>query len=297
MKGGLAAILAAAENIVRNQEQLPGTILVVATAREETIKSGGWQLALSHPSVDAVVCAEPTSNQIAIAATGSLPLRIDVHGTPGHSSQPGSGRNAIRAMGNVIEQIYRELSDRVNVVDVGERQRGVNVGMIRGGVAQPVVAAACQAWLDVRIFPGETKETLLKRMDELFQAAMARAPGVSITAAEERLDYEGRPYQPGSLAHHIHITRGMKPFWTDPGSRVVRAFSEAALEIRGAAEPTMMSGWGDIEFLRTDHNVPALYFGPGNVTSAHSEDEHIELTRFHEAVAIYEDAIRRFFGA
>jgi acetylornithine deacetylase/succinyl-diaminopimelate desuccinylase len=59
----------------------------------------------------------------------------------------------------------------------------------------------------------------------------------------------------------------------------------------------MMRGWGDVEFVATDHGVPTIYYGPGTVTAAHTADEYIDLDRYHSGVAVYERAIRAFLGA
>jgi DNA-binding transcriptional regulator YhcF (GntR family) len=59
----------------------------------------------------------------------------------------------------------------------------------------------------------------------------------------------------------------------------------------------MMRGWGDVEFVATDHRVPTIYFGPGTVAAAHTADEYIDLDRYHTGVAVYERAIPEFLGA
>jgi acetylornithine deacetylase/succinyl-diaminopimelate desuccinylase-like protein len=297
MKGGLAAILAAVERVIKNAPPPRGTILVVATAREETIKSGGYQLAHDHRDVDGIVCAEPTDCRIAIAATGSLPLRLDVHGKPGHSSHSGSGINAIRATLGVVDALYQEFGDTVTVPYVGERQRGFNAGVIRGGMAQPVVAESCSVWLDVRVFPGETNTRLLERADAVRQRFERSIPGLRLKVTPDRLDYQGNSYPLGSLAYHIHVDRGMKPLLTTPGTPLVKTFVEALRSEGGDAALTMMSGWGDIEFLATDHGVPAIYFGPGDIKAAHTRDESIDFHKYHLAISVFERAITTFLRA
>ena len=53
-------------------------------------------------------------------------------------------------------------------------------------------------------------------------------------------------------------------------------------------------GWGDVEFVATDHGVPTIYYGPGTVAAAHTADEYIELDRYHTGIAVYTRAIRQF---
>ena len=88
MKGGLAAVLAAVDRLVRGGARLHGQLVVVGTASEETLKCGGYQLAQDHRDADGVVCAEPSDGRVAVAATGSLALRLDAYGTGAHSSVP-----------------------------------------------------------------------------------------------------------------------------------------------------------------------------------------------------------------
>lgn len=297
MKGGLAAMLAAVEQVVRRGVTLTGELVVVGTASEETVKCGGYQLAVDHPDAAAVVCAEPTNCRIAIGATGSLALRLDVYGRGAHSSTSGGGGNAILGAQAAAKAVADQLSETVSVPHLGPRRRAVNVGVIRGGVAQPVVPRECAVWLDVRYFVGETAEALMARIETICRTAMADIPGVSVRVSQERLDYEGHPYPRESWGHFVHVERGMKPFVTDPAAPIVRAFQAAVKARGGNADVDMMPGWGDIEFVTTGHGVPALYFGPGDLAAAHTADEYLDLDRYHEAIPIYADVIEAFLAA
>jgi acetylornithine deacetylase/succinyl-diaminopimelate desuccinylase-like protein len=119
---------------------------------------------------------------------------------------------------------------------------------------------------------------------------------VRVEASQERLDYEGNPYPRGSWGDFIHVERGMKAFATDPAATVVQAFRRAVKEAGGDDGVDMMRGWGDVEFVATDHRVPTIYFGPGTVAAAHTADEYIDLDRYHMGVSVYERAIPEFLG-
>jgi len=88
----------------------------------------------------------------------------------------------------------------------------------------------------------------------------------------------------------------MKAFATDPAAPVVQAFRRAVKEAGGDDCVDMMRGWGDVEFVATDHRVPTIYFGPGTVAAAHTADEYIDLDRYHMGVSVYERAIPAFLG-
>ena len=256
----------------------------MGTASEETVKCGGYQLALDHPDAAAVVCAEPTSCRIAIGATGSLALRLDAYGRGAHSSVPGGDGNAIVGAQAAARAVVDQLSEIVSVPHLGPRRRAVNVGVIRGGVAQPVVPRECTVWLDVRYFVGESVDALMARIERICSAAVADLPGISVRVSQERLDYQGNPYPRGSWGDFVHVERGMRPFVTDPTASIVRVFQDTVKARGGNADVEMMPGWGDIEFVATDHGVPALYFGPGDLAAAHTADEYLDLDRYHEAI-------------
>src|SRR5215472_13872905 len=208
MKGGLAAVLAAVDRLVRAGARLRGQLVVVGTASEETLKCGGYQLAQDHHDADGVVCAEPSDGRVAVAATGSLALRLDAYGTGAHSSVPGGG-NAILGAHAAAKAVVDALTETVDVRYVGPRRRAVNVGVVRGGIAQPVVPQRCTVWLDVRYFVGETAGGLMQRVDAACRQAVAEMPGVRVEASQQRLDYEGRPYERGTWGDFIHVERGM----------------------------------------------------------------------------------------
>jgi acetylornithine deacetylase/succinyl-diaminopimelate desuccinylase-like protein len=134
-------------------------------------------------------------------------------------------------------------------------------------------------------------------MNEICARALAGSPHLRAHVRGERLDFEGRAYPPGSWGHFVCVERGLRPLLTDPGTAVVRAFAAALSAEGGDPQPEMMYGWGDIEFLATDHKVPAIYFGPGDVKAAHTADEYVDLDKYQLAVRVYERAIPGFLEA
>src|SRR4029450_2876874 len=116
-----------------------------------TLKCGGYQLAQDHHDADGGVCAPPAACRGAVAATGSLALRLDAYGVNAHSSVPGSGGNAILAAQVAAKAVVDALSETIDVPYVGRRERAVNVGVIRGGIAQPVVPQRWTVGLEVEI--------------------------------------------------------------------------------------------------------------------------------------------------
>jgi succinyl-diaminopimelate desuccinylase len=296
MKGGLAAMLSAMDRIHRRGARLRGEVVVVATVYEETLKCGGYQVALDHADADAIVCSEPSECRIAIAATGNLPVRLDVTGKAGHTSVPGSGGNAILGAMMCVNAIVDDMAETVQVPHLGPRRRALGPGFIRGGLSQTVVPEHCTVWMESRYFPGETAEALVARMNDICTRTLAESPSLKAVVRGERLDFAGQAYPPGSWGHFVCVERGLKPLLTDPDAAIVRAFAHALAAEGGDPRPELMYGWGDIEFLANDHEVPAIYFGPGDVKAAHTADEYLDLDKYHLAVRVYERALLQFLN-
>ena len=294
MKGGIAAMLSALDRLHRADHRLGGEVVLVATVYEETLKCGGYQAASDHADADAVVCSEPSECRIAIAATGNLPVRLDVTGKAGHTSVPGSGGNAILGAMMCVKAIVDDMAETIQVPHLGPRRRALGPGFIRGGLSQTVVPKTCTVWMESRYFPGETAEALIARMNRICAATLADSPKLTAAVRGERLDFEGNAYPPGSWGHFVCVERGLKPLLTDPDSAVVQIFGKALAAEGGDPRPELMFGWGDVEFLANDHKVPAIYFGPGDVKAAHTVDEYVDLDQYHLAVRVYERAIVEF---
>src|SRR5262249_61186430 len=116
----------------------------------------GYRLAQEPLEAGARGSAEPSDGGVAVAGTGSLALRLDAYGTGAHSSVPGGGGNAILGAHAAAKAVVDALTETVDVPYVGPRRRAVNVGVVRGGIAQPVGPQRCTVWLGVRYFVGET---------------------------------------------------------------------------------------------------------------------------------------------
>ena len=96
MKAGVAAFVSAAVEVASAGDLQRGLTLVI-TASEETGSEGARHLARLNVlgPASALVVAEPTGNQLAVAHKGALHLRAQVSGRTAHGSMPHLGENAI----------------------------------------------------------------------------------------------------------------------------------------------------------------------------------------------------------
>lgn len=214
-KGGIAAMLAATENLLASGARDFGLLFVVG---EET-DSVGAQVADRHPIGSRyLINGEPTENRLALGTKGALYLAIEAEGRNAHSAYPELGDSAIEK----ILAALAAISALPLPTDPLLGETTVNIGTIAGGRAANVVPDAARAEVMIRtVGPtdelkasleaavraagariAETRETLAMRLGSL--------PGFATTVVRyttdiPRLPHWGEPFLlgPGSI-HHAH---------------------------------------------------------------------------------------------
>jgi len=83
-----------------------GKLTLAVSPDEETSQFGGKRLAETL-SPDGVIVGEPTGLDVCVAARGSFGGHVTLVGESAHASDPGSGRNAINAVGPLVEALAR----------------------------------------------------------------------------------------------------------------------------------------------------------------------------------------------
>jgi len=104
MKGGVAAILAAARRLAQSPAGLKGRVIVAIVADEE-YASLGADAVVKEWTADAAVVAEPTDLAIGIGHKGFEWVLVETHGIAAHGSRPDDGVDAILMMGRVLGEL------------------------------------------------------------------------------------------------------------------------------------------------------------------------------------------------
>ena len=98
MKGGIAAMIHAAESVLHRGGLRKGRLIVAAVADEE-YGSAGADALVTRSAADYAVITEPTDLQVGVAHKGFSAADIVMHGRAAHGSRPADGRDAILRMG------------------------------------------------------------------------------------------------------------------------------------------------------------------------------------------------------
>jgi succinyl-diaminopimelate desuccinylase len=201
---------------------------------------------------DFAVLMEPSGGIIEGGCQGTIRVEVRVPGERAHTARSWMGSNAIHNAAPVLD-ILRAYEPRRPVVDGLEFREGLNAVFIGGGVAGNVVPDECVVTVNHRFAPDRSLEEAEKHLREVFD-------GYEVTVTD------GAP--------------GARPGLTHPAAAAfVEAIAAGAIE---PGEPAARAklGWTDVARFSA-LGIPAVNFGPGDPTLAHTKDEYVEMPRIH----------------
>jgi len=274
MKGGLAAILAAAKALVDSGVELKGD-LVVAGVCDEEYASIGTERLMDEVTVDAAVVGEPTGLRVVVAHKGFAWIDVETRGVAAHGSKPDVGVDAIAKMGKVLVGIERLQDDVLRSKRHGlVGSPSIHASTIQGGRELSTYPDHCKLQVERRMIPGEEPEDVDAEMKSLIASISAEDP-----------KFEG--------SHRITFIRG--PMEVSPKEEISQILYRSTVDVTGSAPQFVgEGGWLDTEIIWR-RGTPAVAFGPRGAGS-HSAVEFVELDSVVEAAKILELAAVRFCG-
>ena len=266
MKGGLAAMMAAALALAEAGTPLTGNLILAFTAGEETDSLGAYAVAqrTDLAPVGAIVVSEPSSNELYVAEKGALWVELATYGQTAHGSMPDLGRNAVMMMVALLSELDRMPVACADHPLLGGFSRSINT--ISGGVKTNVVPDCCVATVDMRTVPGQNHAALLHQIEALIAELAARQPGfrASIRVLNDNIPLTTPLDHPtvARMAGVIETVVGRRPV---PGG--VRYYSDAVAYV-----PVF--------------DAPMLICGPGQTGLAHQPNEYVEIEKLVESARI-----------
>jgi succinyl-diaminopimelate desuccinylase len=268
MKGGVAAIVVAAERVASLGRGRAG-LEVVLCAAEETGCEGAQALVAGGAlgRAGAVLVAEPTTNEPCVAHKGVVWLDALATGRTAHGSAPHLGDNAIHKLARAVTRLEGFAFDADEHPLLGAPT--LNVGTIHGGININSVPDRARAGLDVRTVPGLGADEVARQL--------AAAAGDDV-ALETRL--------------------ALDPVDTDPEDPWVdEVFDAMAPLIGGRPEPRGLRYFTDAAALLPAYgNPPCVICGPGDADQAHVTDESCSIAALEAAAEGFFEIARRWCG-
>lgn len=249
MKAGVAVSLSLAASISTPVRDV--TYVYYECEEVEAARNGLNHLASQHPELlqaDLAILMEPSNGGIEAGCQGTLRVEVRTEGVRAHSARSWMGVNAIHGAGEVLDRL-RAYVPRSPVIDGLTYREGLSAVGIAGGVAGNVIPDSCVVTVNHRFAPDRTLDDAVAHVREVFD-------GFEVTVVDAA---------PGAL----------------PGlDRPAAADFVAAV----AVEPRPKFGWTDVARF-TQLGIPALNFGPGDPSVAHTRDEHVSVAQIRACEA------------
>jgi succinyl-diaminopimelate desuccinylase len=276
MKGALASMVYAVEAVKRSNVELAGNLYVLAFTQEEQGEGEGLDYAVEHwdLNADMAVSGEATGLHVYIGHRGSMQFKIVAKGRSCHASNPSRGVNAIDQMTKILERL--RLSYRMpSHPTLGDATFAVLGIRSHPGGETPIVPDRCEALIDRRYFPEETREQL-----------EAELVAVIDELREEEPDLEAE----------VHFHKDSRPYICDSEAEIVRVLQAAREKVLG--EPSALGHWmfGVDVFAIEDRGIPCAGMGPGKEAFAHTPEDHVAVSDLVHASEIYGEAIIKACG-
>jgi acetylornithine deacetylase len=275
MKAGVASMCAAAARAAADGS-LRGEIVVAGVVDEEFESLGTRALVASGVRADAAIVTEPTRLAIMPAHKGFVWLDVVLKGRAAHGSRWDIGIDAIRHAGLLLAEL-----DRIDSEVLPTRSHpllgrpSVHASIIEGGAGMSTYPDRCLLRLERRTIPGERVSDVVTEVEAACTRVRARRP---------------------TFAAELAVGVTQSPSDVPVEAAVVRAV-DAALRGRGESPRIEgMSAWTDAAILN-DAGIPAICFGPGDITLAHAAEEYVIIEEIERATAVLTDLARQWCGS
>lgn len=259
MKGGMAAMIKAAEVIARSKEKLAGDLLIAFTSGETSDCIGAKKLIEQNmlKAIDYLLISEPTGLNVNVAQKAAFWVRAITEGATAHGSMPTMGENAINTM---VEFLNKVINFNMNVPPhplLGSPS--IAIGTVNGGKVINVIPDRCEAQLDIRLLPSQNPDDVVKQLEAL---------------SEGKVKFEV-----------IDLKKAVE---TDPSNKFIETCLEIVEEITDQPrEPGGVSYFTDGTIIANALNVPMAIIGPADTWMTHQHNEYVDITRLVEVAKIF----------
>ena len=266
MKGGLAIML----ELARTLDDPAVDCTFVFYAREEvgSAESGLGELFEQRPELlvgDVAILGEPTDAMIEAGCQGTLRVRVTMHGARAHTARSWMGRNAVHRLGSVLD-VLAAYEPRRPVIDGCQFHEGLQAVEVTGGVAGNVVPDLATVVINHRFAPDRSAAEAEAHVRALLAPALEQADTVELT----------------------ECSAGALPGLTHP--------LLASLVARSGGQVLAKLGWTDVARFAS-HGVPAVNFGPGDNTVAHTAGEYLDRGPLERTWSILRDLVAEGAGS
>ena len=285
MKGALGAMAcAAAEFAEVTGKNFAGEIYVAGVVHEECFEGVAARSISTLVKPDYVVIGEASELNLKIGQRGRAEIVVETFGKAAHSANPEKGVNAVYQMAKVIEAIRQLPPTEHPILGKGILELTDIKSSPYPGAS--VVPEYCRATYDRRLLVGETKESVLKPLQELLerlgkenpelQANVSFAVGEEICYTGERIT--GERFFPGWLFDRE------EPFVQKIYGELKRhGYTPAITQYNFCTNGSHYAG---------EAGIKTIGLGPSRENLAHTQNEYVEVEQLIGAADCYGHVMR-----
>ena len=265
MKSGLSAMMETARILVEFENHMDGEIIFSFVVDEERDGKGTLHLVESGIRSKWAIVTEPTNMKIAPWQMGYLDVAITIYGRPAHGGFPTKGLNAIYGASKFLELFANSKLFKIEDKIFGKAS--FNVNKIIGGSGQLIVPHQCRIEININLLPEQSENVVRKEIIRILKGLKnnGHISNFKITLSD---------YGPA-----------VKLSSDEPIVRIVCDVYRKVLGVN--PELSVMKSWTDAETLITKAKIPTIIFGPGDITIAHTPEEHVAIKDVLDTTKIY----------
>ncbi len=273
-KGPLAAMIMAAVQAAK-EPGFKGKILIASVVEEEATSKGVRHLITQGITADYAIFGEPSGvENITIGYKGQIQLKIVLKTETGHSSTPWLFDNALEKAYELWGQIRAACA--YPSIDPQETPfTSITVCLIKmvGGRGNSVIPFEAEMNLDVRVPIQFTTTQVHDKMLKIIANYQAANPKVNIKST---------------------VMDTVEPFEVSKTSPLVHVLSSSVRKVLNKPATLLRkTGTGDMNILGKAMSLPIVTYGPGESHLDHTIDEHIDITEYLDAIAVYKETLLR----
>jgi succinyl-diaminopimelate desuccinylase len=257
MKGGDAVLLHLAATVTDPAHDL--TFVFYDCEEVEAARNGLGRVERELPEWlrgDLAIVGEPSNGVIEAGCQGTMRVEVRTKGIRAHTARGWMGENAVHAMGAVLRRLDEYQPRRV-VIDGCEYREGLQAVKISGGVAGNVVPDECVLTVNHRFAPDRSPRDAEAHLRDVFD-------GFDLVVTDE--------------------AGGALPGLDVP---VTKELVAAA-----GGTPVAKLGWTDVARFGA-LGIPAVNFGPGDPTLAHTQQEHVPAAQIRHCARVLRTFLSR----
>lgn len=203
--------------------------------------NGLGRLAAQNPELlhgEFAILGEPSNSTVEGGCNGTLRVEVRTHGVRAHSARAWKGENAIHKLAPALA-VLAAYNPATVTVDGLDYREGLSAVGISGGVAGNVIPDEAALTVNYRFAPDKNVAQALAHVEEVFA-------GLDVVVTDS--------------------AEGARPGLT---AAIAQDFVAAV-----GAEPMPKYGWTDVARFSA-LSIPAVNFGPGDPSLAHTDDERV----------------------